>query len=212
MKIGCASAILSELRRKSHSINTVLTGACSHNVRFIKAICLTTYVLCSPETLKLLQVFPSELHSKGQSWGMKGVAQYEMQSISLYNLLYSLTHTPQGRARLRTFLRSPLSNLGIIESRQLAISQLLDRQKSGALQEIIKTLKKIRNAKICVELLRRGVDRSSMIHHFGDSVWSNLRGFVYHALKLRDLVYTLTNNPVDFLHDVCDPSFDAIIE
>lgn len=138
---------------------------------------------------------------------MKGVAQYEMQSISLYNLLHSLTHTPQGRARLRTFLRSPLSNLGIIENRQRAISQLLDRQKSGTLQEIIKTLSKIRNAKICVGLLRKGVDRSSMIHHFGDSVWSNLRGFVYHALKLRDLVYTITNNPVDFLYDVCDPSF-----
>ncbi|KAG6047789.1 hypothetical protein E4U17_007376 [Claviceps sp. LM77 group G4] len=170
----------------------------------------------SPETLKSLQVFPAELHSKGQSWGMKGVSQYEMQSISLYNLLHSLTHTPQGRARLRAFLRSPLSNLGIIESRQRAISQLLDRQKSGALQEIIKTLKKIRNAKTCVELLRKGVDRSSLIHHFGDSVWSNLRGFVCHALKLRDLVYTFTNNPVDFLHDAASrihrPSLTSIGE
>lgn len=134
---------------------------------------------------------------------MKGAAQFEMQSLSLFNVLQSLTQTPQGRARLRTILRSPLSNLEAIESRQQAINSLLDCQNTEVLQEMIKTLKKVRNAKICVELLRKGVDSSSMNPNFGGSVWSNIRGFVIHAMKLRDQIGAFTNNTTDFLHNVC---------
>jgi len=181
----------------------VAHDARNHRIRSIKAFHLTTYVLCSPETLQSLQIFPAELHSKGQSWGIKGAAQFEMQSVSLYNLFQNLTHTPQGKVGLRTFLRNPLSNIGVIESRQHAIGLLLDHQRTGVRQEMIKTLKKVRNAKLCVDLLRKGVDRCSMIENFGGSVWSNIRGFVIHALKLRDQVDAFTNNSTDFLHNVC---------
>ncbi|KAG5978521.1 hypothetical protein E4U55_006128 [Claviceps digitariae] len=201
-QIGCVSAILSELRRKSYLKDALSADARDHRIRCIKAFRLTTYVLCSPETLQSLQVFAAELYSKGQSWGIKGAAQFEMQSVSLHSLLQNLTHTPQGKARLRTFLRNPLSDKGIIESRQQAISLLLDHQRTGVRQEMIKTLKKVRNVKLCVDLLRKGVDHYSMIGNFGGSVWSNIRGFVIQALKLRDQIGAFTNNSTGFLHNV----------
>ncbi|GAB0145551.1 hypothetical protein EsHS_00005979 [Epichloe bromicola] len=147
------------------------------------------------------QVFPAEPHSHCQSWGMKRAAQPEMESISLYSLLQSLTQTPQGRAKLRATLRNPFSNIRIIESRQQAISLLLDHQNTGILQGMVKILRKIRNAKIYVDLLRKGVDRSSGGETFAGSVWANVRNFVIHALKLRDQINALTNDPTDFLHN-----------
>lgn len=171
------------------------------NIRSIKAFSLATHVLCSPQTLQSLQVFPAEPHSHCQSWGMKRAAQPEMESISLYSLLQSLTQTLQGRAKLRTILRNPFSNIRIIESRQQAISLLLDHQNTGILQEMVKVLRKIRNAKIYVDLLRKGVDRSSGGETFAGSVWANIRNFVIHALKLRDQINALTNDPTDFLHN-----------
>ncbi|KAG5930019.1 hypothetical protein E4U42_003322 [Claviceps africana] len=187
-QIGCVSAILSELRRQSYLEHTTSTGSRNHRIRSVKVFCLTAYVLCSAETLQSLQIFPAEPHSKGQSWGIRGTAQFEMQNVSLYNLLKNLAHTPQGKVRLRAFLRSPLSNLGIIESRQRAICLLLDHQRRELLQEMVRTLKKVRNVKLCVDVLRKGVDRCSMIQNFGGSVWSNIRGFVMHALKLGDQI------------------------
>ncbi|KAG6010194.1 hypothetical protein E4U21_007671 [Claviceps maximensis] len=146
-------------------------------------------------------IFPTELPSKGQAWGIKGATQFEMPSMSLYNLLQNLTNTPQGKIRLRTFLRNPLSSIAVIESRQQAISVLLDHQRLGVRQGIIATLKKVRNVKLCVDLLRKGVDRCSMVENFGGSVWSNIRGFVTHALKLREQLDAFTNNPTGFLHN-----------
>ncbi|KAG5953360.1 hypothetical protein E4U53_005836 [Claviceps sorghi] len=200
-QIGCVSAILSEFRRQSYLKNTMSTGSRNHRIRSVKTFCLTAYVLCSPETLQSLQIFPAEPHSQGQSWGIRGTAQFKMQSVSLYNLLQNLTHTPQGRVRLRAFLRNPLSNLGIIESRQRAISLLLDHQRLEVLQEMVRTLKKVRNVKLCVDVLRKGVDRCSMMQNFGGSVWSNIRGFVIHALKLRDQIDAFTNSQTAFLHN-----------
>lgn len=177
------------------------------NIRSIKAFSLATYVLCSPQTLQSLQVFPAEPRSHCQSWGMKRAAQPEMESISLYSLLQSLTQTPQGRAKLRAILRNPFSNIRIIESRQQAISLLLDHQNTGILQALVRNLRKIRNAKIYVDLLRKGVDRSSGGETFAGSVWANVRSFVIHALKLRDQINALTNDPTDFMHNVCDMQF-----
>lgn len=181
------------------------TSACerNHRIRSIKAFSLTTYVLCSPETLQSLQIFPTELHSKNKPWGTKGTAQSKMQSVSLSNLFQNFTHTPQGGLRLRSFLCNPLSSIGVIEGRQQAITLLLDHQRTGVRHEMIKTLKKVRNAKMCVDLLRKGVDRCSMAENFCGSVWSNIRGFVIHALKLRDQIDAFMNKPTGFLHNVC---------
>ncbi|KAG6038685.1 hypothetical protein E4U41_003879 [Claviceps citrina] len=97
--------------------------------------------------------------------------------------------------------RSDLDLLAIIESRQQAINLLLDRQRTGELQEMIKTLKKIRNAKLYVDLLRKGVDRSSLMQNVGGSVWTNVRDFVNYALKLRDQINAFTNDQTEFLNN-----------
>ncbi|KAG6016216.1 hypothetical protein E4U43_004043 [Claviceps pusilla] len=72
---------------------------------------------------------------------------------------------------------------------------------TGVRHEMINTLKKVRNAKLCVDLLRKGVDRCSMVENFCGSVWSNIRGFVIHALKLRDQIDAFMNKPTGFLHN-----------
>jgi DNA mismatch repair protein MSH5 len=111
----------------------------------------------SPGTLQALQVIQSEIHPNSQYSGRKHQNQDTREVLSIYGLFQQFSHTSQGKAKLHKLILRPVSNISVIESRQQAISLFLLPQNADKTRQIIGALRKIRNAKIYVEHLQKGV-------------------------------------------------------
>lgn len=142
----------------------------SVRITSIKIFNLASYVVIEPGALQALQIIEPDLHPNSHYWGGSRQSQDEKQSLSIYGLFQNLAHTTQGRTKLHNIILRPVSDMAIIETRQRAISLLLRPQNADQVRQIIATLTKIRNAKICASQLQRGIGFSLTRQSFSGSV------------------------------------------
>lgn len=158
---------------------------------------LSDYMFVSAESLQSLQILRSELHPNGQAWGPDPNGTGTRESLSVYGLFHLLAFTPQGRYALRQMFLRPSMDIHLITERQQTISLFLRPENADIIKQADQLLKKIKNVKLAIYQLQRGVDSPSSGRSFDRGVWATLRGFAAHTLRLREIVVNL-------------PDFDAV--
>ncbi|KID62812.1 DNA mismatch repair protein MutS, C-terminal domain protein, partial [Metarhizium hybridum] len=156
VSLGCAGAVLTELRYKCISRSSPSSEPISHQPIPVKTFALENYVALGSETLQTLQIIQSKIHPNSQYWGGRMQSQDQKEGLSIYGLFQGHSHTPQGRAKLRRLISRPVSNVSIIEDRQQTISLFLLPRNADKIRHIIGALGKIRNAKTYLEHLQKG--------------------------------------------------------
>ncbi|TWU73973.1 MutS protein msh5 [Metarhizium rileyi] len=154
VSLGCAGAVVSELRRKGIVDINLTPGPTPSRQISIKTFNLASFVALGPETLQALQIIRSELHPNSQYWGGRGQKQDQKESLSIYGLFQDHSHTPQGRAKLYRLVLHPVSNITIIRNRQQAIALFLLPQNAARTRQITEVIRGIRDAKVYALELR----------------------------------------------------------
>ena len=111
----------------------------------------------SSDTLVALQIIQSASHPVSHNQGLAKISLGSKEGLSIYGLLYHLAHTPQGRMRLRQRLLRPSFNLETMKQCHDIISAFLREENSMAVDEMIKSLKRIKNLDTVMIHLRKGL-------------------------------------------------------
>ena len=94
----------------------------------------------------------------------------------MYGLFSHLARTPQGKLRLRQLFLRPSLEIETIRERHATISVFLRADNNAHLENIVKSLKGIRNMKPVMIHLRKGMSNSSSKEGgIRSGVWSSLR-------------------------------------
>ena len=128
----------------------------------------------SPETLTALQIIQLESNSKSKSQGPSEDAHGSKEGLSIYGLFHHLARTPQGKYRLRQYFLRPSLDLDVINERLDSVGVFLRPINAEPVQNMIKSLKSIRNMRTVLINLRKGVNRSGA-KPVGSNVWSCIR-------------------------------------
>lgn len=139
-------------------------------VRSIERFSLKHYAFASPETLQSLQIFHPTFQPKSRPLGPDSRTHGEGENFSIYGLLHRFIHTNQGRSALSALLRKPLSNIEMIESRQQVIALFLRPQNRQTTHDMSQGLRKVKDMKVCVNLLRKGIECMSAGRKLSGSV------------------------------------------
>lgn len=113
------------------------------------------------------------------------------ESLSLYGLFHVMTHTTQGKQKLRqTFLR-PSMDIDLIHERQKTISAFLRPDNSEAIDLIRKRLRRIKNIKASFLTLKRGANMAGGRAAVAQGTWATLQAFSAYSIELREAIRTL---------------------
>lgn len=110
----------------------------------------------------------------------------------MYGLFHHLARTPQGRTLLRQYFLRPSLNLEVINERLDTMSIFLRPENVIQQEEMVKNLKNIKNIRTVMINLRKGVSSGSPKGGIKRPVWSTIRNFVFHALKIRDTILEIS--------------------
>lgn len=110
------------------------------------------------------------------------------ESLSLYGLFHVLTHTAQGKLKLRQIFMRPSIDMHLIHERQQTISVFLRPENSADIAHICKTLRKIKNIKNYLLQLKKGVNLPRGRGAADHSVWATLQAFSAYTIELREAV------------------------
>lgn len=89
---------------------------------------------------------------------------------------------------LRQYFLRPSINLEVINERLDTIRVFLRPENIIQLDEVVKNIKHIKNIRTVMMNLRKGVSSGSPKGGIARPVWSTIRNFVFHALKIRDTI------------------------
>jgi DNA mismatch repair protein MSH5 len=112
------------------------------------------------------------------------------ESLSVYGLFHHLARTPQGKMKLRQIFMRPSMDMDLIRERHTSIATFLRPDNLEALQDIVASLKKIKNIKTVLIHLTKGIN-TAKASAFKQGVWGSLQQFTFHALKIMDVVKTM---------------------
>lgn len=141
----------------------------------------------SSEALQALQIMQAELHPNSQTWGFDPNNTISRESLSVYGLFHNIACTPQGRSSLRQMFLRPTLKPSIISQRQRSISSLLRPDNSELLKQAGVILHKLKNIKLAMAQLRKGVNSPTSSTSFDRGIWATIRGFTAQALRLHEL-------------------------
>ena len=118
----------------------------------------------------------SEFHPNSYNQGPATSASGSKEGLSVYGLFHHLARTPQGKHTLRqTFLR-PSLDPETIRERHTAIATFLRVDNSTHLDNMVKSLKSIKNMKPVMVHLHKGVSNGpNKEGGIKSGVWSSLR-------------------------------------
>ena len=123
-----------------------------------------------------LQILHDEFHPHAHNQGPSGNASGSKEGLSVFGLFQNLTSTPQGTSLLRQYFLRPSLDLQLLAHRHETVRVLLLPDNEMLLQSIVKSLKHIKNMKLTIQYLRKGI--SNNIGRGGgmkSSVWFRLR-------------------------------------
>lgn len=93
----------------------------------------------------------------------------------MYGIFQRFAYTPQGRAQLRRNFLRPSVDIQVIRERHNFISVFLRPDNSAAFDQILKSLRRIRNLRPVLINLRKGISTGSgKTIGFKTTVWATL--------------------------------------
>lgn len=145
------------------------------------------------DTFTSLQIMQPEYHPNRLQRGPTGSSSGAKEGLSIYGLFSHLAATSQGKTKLRRIFLQPSTDLDIIRERQSTISFFLRPSNADALSSISRDLRKIKDMKPLMLLLRKGIDSIGRKVSVANSVWAALQRFAAYSLQLRESLRALPN-------------------
>ncbi|KAJ0121776.1 hypothetical protein J7T55_008943 [Diaporthe amygdali] len=127
-------------------------------VRSIEMFTLRNSLFVNADTLASLQILGSENHPNFMNQGPDKVRSGAKEGLSLYGLFHILTHTAQGKMKLRQMFLRPSTDVELIHERQQTISVLLRPENGADIDNIGKLLRRIKNIKHNLLQLKKGIN------------------------------------------------------
>ncbi|KAK7535827.1 muts domain V-domain-containing protein [Phyllosticta citribraziliensis] len=187
--VGCAGAVLTYLQRRRAA--AFLPGDRTDNALFrvshIVMFTLEGHMFMNMNTLLSLQIMQSESHPHSHNQGPTKASSGSKEGLSVYGLFHHLARTPQGKTLLRQYFLRPSTDLNVINQRLFSISVFLRPDNGTAMDNLTNILKRVRNMRVVMVNLRKGVNAGSgKKTGITSGIWTTIRLFAYHALKIMD--------------------------
>ncbi|KAF2131755.1 hypothetical protein P153DRAFT_429981 [Dothidotthia symphoricarpi CBS 119687] len=186
--VGCAGALLSYLQRRRAAAYLPDDHAAHlmFRVSTLEMFSLRETMFVNADTLHSLQIMDAESHPHSHNRGPKASSGAK-EGLSVYGLFHHLARTPQGRFLLRQYFLRPSLNLDVINERLDTVSVLVRTDNGSPMNGLVANMKNISNMRIMMINLRKGIGGSTKGKGgFSKSVWTSIRGFAFHALKIKD--------------------------
>ena len=171
--VGSAGALISWLKKNRFSQEALAHSNPLYEIRNVIPFNLCEYLFINKDSMDALQIFHTEKHPNMHNSSLK-------EGLSLFKLL-NHTCTPLGLKLLRNWFLFPSLNLELICSRQDTIAYLVSVEQSSLCDELVHSLKNIKNIPGILERLRKKP---------GMTDWQLLLKFAFHALKIHDALNT----------------------
>ena len=194
LSVGCAGAVLTYLQRRrtvqyrpgdsdaerSFRVTTIemfaLDGIMYLFLPLLVMASTKLFRFLSADTLSSLQILRNDYHPNSHNQGPSNVASGSKEGLSVYGLFHHLAKTPQGRYLLRQYFLRPSLDVDIITERQRTVAMFFQPDNDAILEELVKSLKHIKNMKTVMVHLRKGVSNGiSKGGGIKSGVWSSLR-------------------------------------
>ncbi|KAF2761501.1 hypothetical protein EJ05DRAFT_174055 [Pseudovirgaria hyperparasitica] len=195
LTVGCAGALIAYLqRRRAASYLPGDTAAYGmFRIARVETVSLKESMFVNSNTLRSLQVLQAEFHPHSHNQGPKNSGSKE--GLSIYGLFHHLARTPQGKTLLRQQFLRPSLNLEVINERLRTIGVLTRPENATVLDNLVSHLKAIKNMRMVIISLRKGVSgTSNKSSGIGRNVWISIRQFVFHALKIKDVLLEINGS------------------
>ncbi|PSN73019.1 hypothetical protein BS50DRAFT_653326 [Corynespora cassiicola Philippines] len=189
LTVGCAGALLSFLQRRRAAAYLPGDPAIHLMLRIshLQMFSLRDTMFINADTLQSLQILESESHPNSHNQGPTKTTSGSKECLSVYGLFRPFARTSQGKYLLRQYFLRPSLNLEVINERLETVGTFLRPDNMAVMESLMKDLRPINNMRVLMINLRKGVSRgNSKGRGISKSVWSGLREFAYHALKIKD--------------------------
>ncbi|KAF2632157.1 hypothetical protein BU25DRAFT_487709 [Macroventuria anomochaeta] len=186
--VGCAGALLSYLQRRRAAAYLPGDDAAymMFRITMLEMFSLRETMFINADTLHSLGVIGAEAHPHSHNRGPNANSGAK-EGLSVYGLFHHLARTLQGRFLLRQCFLRPSLNIEVINERLDAVSTFSRSENASALDALVQNMKNIGNMRMMMINLRKGVGGSVPGRNgLSRSVWTSVRGFAFHALKIKD--------------------------
>lgn len=167
---------------------------------------LSNSMFINMDALASLQILNSENHPNHVNQAPDKSKSGAKEGLSVYGLFYVLTHTAQGKTKLRQIFLRPSVDLDLIHERQRTIAVFLRPENCTGIDHICKLLRRIKNMKSCLLLIKKGVSLSGSRAAVDRSTWATLQAFSAYSIELREVVSRLvgaSSAPITSQVSVC---------
>ncbi|ROW11409.1 hypothetical protein VMCG_01390 [Cytospora schulzeri] len=187
--IGCAGAVLGDVQRRKAAeyLPNDTDARFAFRFRSIEMFTLQNSMFINTDTMASLQILGTENHPNCVNEGDKSRSGAK-ESLSLYGLFHVLTHTAQGKVKLRQMFLRPTTDLDLIHERQRTIAVLLRLENSAGVGHVGKLLRKIKNIKPYLQQLNKGISLSSGRVAIERGTWASLQKFCAYTIELREAI------------------------
>ncbi|EGE03201.1 DNA mismatch repair protein msh5 [Trichophyton equinum CBS 127.97] len=195
ISVGCAGAIITYLQRKRATLSLQHGSlvAPAIGISAIGMISLQKTMLINRDTLASLQILQSESHPNAFNQGPGKTSSGSKEGLSIYGLFHHFARTPQGKRLLKQLFLRPSTDPTVIGQRHEFISVFLRPENDPSLQQLIKSLKNIKNMRPVMIHLRKGISTgSAKFRGFKGVVWSSLLDFAFHAIDVNQALKEVT--------------------
>ena len=136
----------------------------------------------------------SESHPSMHNQGPARATANSKESFSVYGLFHHFAHTPQGKYMLRQYFLRPTLNEALIKERLDAISNFLKPDNTESVQNLVKSLKGIVNARNSTVSLPKGITGGSgKSGQVASSVWSDLQHVSFLPMRITKLQHEISS-------------------
>ncbi|OQD89689.1 hypothetical protein PENANT_c002G00866 [Penicillium antarcticum] len=185
--IGCAGAILQYFHRRRSSALTSPGGGIEYRVRALQMFNIQDTMWINNNTFTSLQIIQPESHPNMFNQGPGRNSASGKEGLSVYGLFRRFAYTPQGKAKLRQTFFRPSLDLNIIRERHDFIGVFSRPENLAALDKMTKALKHVKNLRLVMINLRKGVSTGSgKITGFKTTVWASLLAFAFYSIDIQD--------------------------
>lgn len=190
--MGCAGAVLGDIQRRKAAeyLSNDPDAKFAFRIRSIEMFTLRDSLFVNADTLASLQILGSENHPNFMNQGPDKSKTGAKEGLSLYGLFHVLTHTAQGKTKLRQMFLRPSTDPELIQERQQTISVLLRPENGADIDNIGKLLRKVKNIKHNLLQLKKGISLPGRVS-IERGTWASLQAFCAFTAELREAVQKL---------------------